>query len=238
MSRAVRLWRGAAGAIVLIAVCAFPSTSASASCSTGQFRAGDLALDKNDDGVKGRILLPNSSSDIPGISTSAGDATFADIYLYDSSGYGFVQLGWYAGNPGSIPYYAKPHLVYGESTGPSSEVLTDSYGFDWGTYHYFKIIRNDDGEWDIYVDGDYTSTFSGSHTSLDDAGFNGEVDNNNVKMDAFATATSYPYETLQYRGKTGGVWHYFNDHDSASTGFHSTQLNGDSTDYAYGGHDC
>lgn len=225
--------------LAFVAVTAWPARAADvASCIDANWRASDFSHTSTVIGVRGQLQTP-FRGEITGISQTTVSA--GDIFLRASNNLtGFVQMGWYMGKAGDMPYVTQPTVFVGENipSRPGYEKLRalTAINLNWGQKYTFRIEEDGyTGSYDFYFNGQKkaTSVYGNHFDHKGNAAFNGEVSNNCTAMRARAFSDPPP-STLAWKTETID-WTYFSDHRAADTGFHSVKAGGRATDYAYGG---
>lgn len=154
------------------------------------------------------------------ISRGSGKPTRTQERMEDWYGRGdFVQIGWYVGHFGQLPFTLTPRVFFGEyyPGQAGDEYLRPGVVLSWNSYHVFKLFfSTSTGYYNFYVDGDYVGRSLLRHSSKGKPGAVGEVANavNDycITMWGEAHRAVEPYQSLIYLlFNPSATWHFFND---------------------------
>ncbi len=145
-----------------------------------------------------------------------------------------MQVGWYVGSAGGMPYTSAPRVFWGEySAGaPNGEVLHAGAVLSLGTWHKFQLSRTGSTlrAYNVFVDGQLIATSTANHFQGGTAAFTGETNSTCDRVSALASQAAAPYPSLYYQSNS--TWYQFYDSYYADAGHCSAADHGRATDFA------
>jgi len=215
---------------------AVPSNAATCGPTPTNPRSYDKAYGVlNARGVTSKVTTP-PSGEITGSGVNKPSA--GDVFLYYS--WDFVQVGWYVGSAGDLPYSPTPRVFVGEAiSSTGSEVLRAGPSLNWNTNYKFTIQRSSSsGAYEFLLDGVHLFDSLYLHMTQGRPGSVGEIAYPCTRM-YHRAVTPAPAAPTLYFTTNGTTWNDFTDAysvlDPGGITIVSTDAGSTATHFGYGG---